>query len=65
MAGGKPGGKPDPKKDPKAAPKKGAPVEDKNAPKPIVVDYPEIPSSNNFVILEKTFTQMKQQLLLE
>ena len=51
------GGKKDPKKDAKAAPKKGA-VEDKNAPKAIAVDYPDVPACDNFVILEKEYNQM-------
>eukprot|EP00347_Sterkiella_histriomuscorum_P007790 403347554 len=66
ILGGKPGGKPDPKKDPKlAAQKKGAVVEDKNAPKTIVVDYPDIPTAPNYQIFEKTYAQMRMQILHE
>jgi len=57
MAGGKPAGKGDPKKDAKAAPAKkgGAPTEDKNAPKPITIDYPEVHAGSNFLIYERSF----------
>jgi hypothetical protein len=65
-AGGAPGtGKPatgkDAKKDAKAAGKpaaKGAaPVEDKNAPKPIEIEYPEdVKSEPAFMVLERDFS---------
>ena len=50
----KPAGKPAP------AAKKGA-VEDKNAPKAIVIEYPEIPMNENFIILEKEFNLMTKE----
>jgi hypothetical protein len=58
MAGGKPAGKADAKKDAKAAPAKkgGAPAEDKNAPKPITIDYPDVASAQNFLIYERSFS---------
>lgn len=65
--GGKagPGGKPDPKKDAKAPVKKGgaAAVEDKNAPKVITIEYPEVPSGETFVIVEKDYRQMKNVMV--
>jgi hypothetical protein len=38
-------------------------VEDKNAPKQIVVDYPEIHFGNNYMIFEKNYNQMKQSIM--
>jgi hypothetical protein len=67
VAGGKPG-KADPKKDAKAAPAKGkggAPTEDKNAPKAVVIDCPDAPAALNYAIYEKSFAQMKIALLHE
>ena len=50
----------DPKKDAKAAPKKGAVAEaDKNAPKPIEVEYVEIESEKDYILIEKSFIQGK------
>ena len=62
---GKPPGKADAKKDAKAAPAKkgGAPTEDKNAPKAIIIDYPEVPAAPTFTILERSFTQMKGAMI--
>ena len=46
----------DPKKDAKSAPKKGAQVEaDKNCPKPIEIEYPEIQTEKDYVIMERSF----------
>ena len=61
------GGKADPKKDAKGAPPKkgGAPAEDKNAPKAITIDYPDAPAAPNYVIYEKSFAQMKINLMHE
>lgn len=55
--GGKPAGKVDPKKDPKAAAgaKKGQPIEDKNTPKNVVIDYPEVSASPNYFIYERNY----------
>jgi hypothetical protein len=50
--------KADPKKDAKGAAKggaKGAVGEDKNAPQPITVEYPEIESDKNYIIYERQF----------
>ena len=50
----------DPKKDAKAAPKKGAVVEaDKNSPKPIEIEYAEIESEKDYILIEKSFVQGK------
>lgn len=50
-------GKADPKKDAKGAAKggaKGGPAgDDKNAPQPITVDYPEVDSDKNYIIYER------------
>ena len=58
-AGGGAKGKADPKKDPKAQVKGGAkgaaPVDDKNAPQPITVEYEEIGENPNYVIYEKAY----------
>ena len=49
-----------------AAPKKGgAPAEDKNAPKAVNVDYPEVPASPTYAIFEKSFAQMKIAIMHE
>jgi hypothetical protein len=40
-------------------------VEDKNAPKNITIDYPEPPNGNNYIIMEKSFAQMKIAILNE
>ena len=51
----------DPKKDAKAAPKKGAAVEtDKNSPKPIEIEYAEIESEKDYILIEKSFVQGKE-----
>lgn len=59
IKGAKPGAK-DAKKDAKAAPKapvKGGPPpgEDKNRPQEIEIEYPEIESNHNFIIMEQDF----------
>ena len=54
----------DAKKDPKAAqPKKGQPVEDKNAPKTVNIDYADLPQQNNYVIIERNYAQMRLQMM--
>lgn len=50
----------EPKKDAKAPPKKGAVAEDKNAPKQIVVECPEVSKLENLVIVEKDFKTGQQ-----
>ena len=51
----------DAKKDTKKPAAKGAQVEaDKNNPKPIEIEYPEIESEKDYVIVERTF-QVKNQ----
>ena len=42
-------------KDPKAAAKGKAAEVDKNAPKQIEVEYPEIESEPDFILIEKSF----------
>ena len=49
----------DPKKD-KGKAAKGA-ADDKNAPKSIEVEYPDVESEPNFILLEKTFTQLNKK----
>lgn len=54
------GKKVDPKKDAgkgaaKGGAKGAAPVEDKNVPQNIQIEYEEIPEGDNFIILEKRF----------
>ena len=51
----------DPKaKDTKAKGGKGAAAEgDKNAPKPIEIEYPEIAAEPDFILIEKSFDQSK------
>ena len=54
----KPAGK-DPKKDAKK-PAKGATIEaDRNAPKPLEIEYPEIASECDYLLIEKSFVQNK------
>ena len=49
-------------KDAKAKPAGKVVVEvDKNAPKPIEVDYPQIEAEPNFILIEKSFNYVKQQ----
>ena len=49
-------------KDAKAAkPAKGGAVDEKNAPKTIEIEYPEIESEPDFLILEHSFMQQKQE----
>ena len=49
----------DPKKDVKK-PAKGATAEvDRNAPKPLEIEYPEIASEVNYLLIEKSFVQNK------
>ena len=49
----------DPKKDAKK-PAKGATVEvDRNAPKPLEIEYPEISSEVDYILIEKSFVQNK------
>ena len=46
----------DPKKDAKAKPAKGAAADaDKNAPKPIEIEYAEIESEKDYILIEKSF----------
>ena len=57
---GKPGTGKDAKAAAKAAPGKApakgsAPVEDKNAPKPIEIEYDEVEKNPEFIVLEKDF----------
>jgi sporulation protein YlmC with PRC-barrel domain len=54
--------KPDPKKDAKAKPNaKGAPpVDDPNSPKDIVIDYPDIPSLPDYIIIDTAYQKMKE-----
>lgn len=54
-----PAGKADPKKDPKSAAGKPATADDKNCPKDIKVDYPEVEQETDFMILEKSYKDMK------
>lgn len=50
------GGKKDAKKPDKKAPAKGAaPVEDKNSPQPITVEYSDVLSDDNFLVYERDF----------
>lgn len=55
-------GKPDPKKDAKGKPQgKGAvQQDDKNAPKNITVEYPEITREPNFLVIEKSYRGVKK-----
>jgi len=58
------GKKPDPKAAAAAkggkAPAKGAPVvEDVNSPKDITIDYPECPTLPDYVVIDRTYKQMK------
>jgi len=52
--------KPDPKKDAKGkAPAKGAAViEDPNSPKDITIEYPDVPSQPDYLIIDKSYTKM-------
>ena len=58
------GKKADPKKDAKGkAPAKGAaPVEDKNAPANITVEYQEIDSQDNYIIFERKYNLNQEKL---
>ena len=58
VAAGGAKGKADPKKaPPKGGGKGAAPTEDKNAPQPITVDYPETPDDANCMIIERSFME--------
>ena len=54
--------KPDPKKDQKGKPPaKGAVVvEDPNSPKEIVIDYPDVPSLPDYLIIDRSYLKMKE-----
>lgn len=54
-------GKADPKKDAKGKPpaKGAAPVEDKNSPQAITVEYPEIDNGCNYMIFERDYMVLK------
>ena len=54
------GGKTDPKKD-KGKASKNAAAEDKNAPKHIEIEYPEVESEPSYLIMEKSFLSLKQK----
>jgi|688.fasta_scaffold696618_1 hypothetical protein len=54
-----PPAKVEPKKDLKPAPGKPATAEDKNAPKDIKIDYPEVEIESDYLIIEKSYKQMK------
>jgi hypothetical protein len=62
QAPGKDNKKADPKKDAKGKPPaKGAVVaDDPNSPKDIVVEYPEVPSLPDYVIIDKSYLKMKE-----
>jgi len=52
------GGKKDAKKADKKPPAKGAaPVEDKNIPQPITIEYPDVLADDDFLIYERDFLQ--------
>jgi hypothetical protein len=46
------------KKEKSKAPAKGGVADDKNVPKQIDVEYPEVESESNFLILEKSFASL-------
>ena len=49
-------------KDAKGKGGKGAAAEgDKNAPKPLEIEYPEIPAEPDFILIEKSFDQGKSK----
>lgn len=58
-----PGKKPDPKAAAAAKgkdAKKGAPVpDDPNSPKEINIDYPDCPALPDYVVIDRTYRQMK------
>lgn len=56
--------KPDPKKDTKGKPaaKGTVPTDDPNSPKDIVVDYPEVPSLPDYVIIDRSYHKMKESV---
>ena len=54
-------GKSDPKKDAKGKGGKGGGAEDKNAPKSLEIEYPEVESEPNYIIIERSFTSMSKK----
>ena len=56
----KKGGKEAPKADKKGAAKGQTPLEDHNAPKNIEIEYEEIESEPDFIIIEKSFEGVKK-----
>lgn len=54
-----PPAKVEPKKDLKPAPGKPLSAEDKNAPKEIKIDYPEVENESDYLVIEKSYKQMK------